>query len=92
MTSQWRLAAREAIEKAIASVEDGDLLKIKKAIDSAYPFGMRDYYPYKVWLDERRKYFYELGILQPKPDRRGRPTRKPGVKCDRVPDGQLSLW
>lgn len=92
-TSRWRLAARRAIQKAIASLPpDCDRSQLKKAIDQAYPFGEREYYPYKVWLDERSKTFYELGILQAQPDKRGRRTRKPGVKCDRVPPGQLSLF
>jgi len=92
MTSPWRLAARQAIQRAIASVEDKNLAKIKKAIDEAYPFGCREYYPYKIWLDEQRKSFYDLGILQKKPDTRGRRTRKPAVKCDRISPGQLSLF
>lgn len=92
MTGKWRLAARSAIQGAIASVDDGDLVKLKKAIDKAYPFGIREYYPYKVWLDERRQYFYLLGILKKQPDKRGRRTRKPNVKHDLVPPGQLSLF
>lgn len=92
MTSPWRLAARSAIDKAIASVEDGDLVKLKKAIDKAYPFGYREYYPYKVWLDERRHALYDLGIIKKQPDKRGRRTRKPKVKHDLVPPGQLSLF
>jgi hypothetical protein len=93
MTSPWRLAARKAIQSAIASVEDSnDLVKIKKAIDSAYPFGGRENYPYQVWLDERRKTFYELGILTKKPNKRGRKTKKVKCGCDRTSPGQLSLW
>jgi hypothetical protein len=92
VTSEWRLAAREAIQRAIASVEDGDLVKIKKSIDASYPFGQRKYHPYKIWLDERRKHFYELGILQPKTDKLGRRTRKPSTGCDHVVEGQLSLF
>ncbi len=29
---------------------------IKKLISAAYPFGERKYWPYKVWLDEVKKY------------------------------------
>ena len=56
MTSIWRLAAREAIEKAIASLLADDLPGIKKMVDAAYPFGLRANHPYKMWLSERRKY------------------------------------
>jgi hypothetical protein len=93
MTSPWRLAARKAIESAIASVEDSkDLVKIKKAIDGAYPFHRRDCWPYKVWLSERKAFFYQLGILTKQPDKRGRKTRKVGCGCDRTSPGQLSLF
>lgn len=92
MSSPWRLAARQAIQSAIKSVPDGDLKKLKAAIDAAFPLGYRKYYPYKIWLDERRKYFYILGILQPQPDKLGRRTKKPGCGCDRPSPGQLSLW
>lgn len=91
MTSHWRLAARVAIQRAIASVDDGDLSKIKKAIDQAYPFGVREYYPYKIWLQERREYFFQMGIYQagvvkmPKFKRKG---RKPVA----ISPGQLSLF
>ncbi|WP_413175394.1 hypothetical protein [Anabaena azotica] len=73
MTSRWRLAARAAIQKALSQLpENCDRAQMKKAIDSAYPFGMRKYWPYKIWLDERRHYFYQLGI----PTRTKRSQRK----------------
>lgn len=28
---------------------------IKKVLRGAYPFGVRQYHPYKIWLDEQRK-------------------------------------
>ncbi|NET74144.1 MAG: hypothetical protein F6K62_25415 [Sphaerospermopsis sp. SIO1G2] len=91
--SKWRKYAREVIEEAIASLPaTASKSELKKAIDRAYPFHMRENYPYKVWLDERRKKFYELGILEKQPDKLGRLTRKPGVKQDLVPPGQLSLF
>jgi hypothetical protein len=34
---------------------DADEKAIRKAISAAYPFGERDYWPYKVWLDEVRR-------------------------------------
>lgn len=53
----WRLRAREVIRKVIADnpgLRD-DPRAMLKAIDAAYPFGMRRYTPYKEWLDERAK-------------------------------------
>lgn len=38
MTSPWRLAARSAIRSAIASVPDGDLVKIKPKLKSKTDF------------------------------------------------------
>ncbi|AVX04191.1 hypothetical protein MXMO3_01665 [Maritalea myrionectae] len=35
-----------------------------KALHAAYPFGVRRQYPYKVWLEEQRKY---LSRYDPKP-------------------------
>ncbi|WP_278914120.1 hypothetical protein [Deinococcus wulumuqiensis] len=35
---------------------------ILKQIDSAYPFGPRDYHPYKVWLSVRREAQKRLGL------------------------------
>ena len=33
-----------------------------KAIDAAYPFGERAHWPYKAWLNERRKFFAAHGL------------------------------
>lgn len=61
--SEWRLAARRAIQRAIQSVPPGaSPQELKKAIDAAYPFGLRANHPYKIWLSERREYFKILGI------------------------------
>jgi hypothetical protein len=62
VTSKWRLYSRKVIAAAIASVPDGDVTKIKKAIDKAYPFGSRENHPYKMWLIERRIALVELEI------------------------------
>ncbi|WP_414527861.1 hypothetical protein [Nodularia chucula] len=65
--SEWRLAARRAIQRAIQSFPPGaSPQEMKKIIDAAYPFGLRANHPYKIWLSERREYFKILGI----------PTRK----------------
>lgn len=85
MTSEWRLAARQAIQRAIASAPSDDLAAIKKAIDAAYPFGTRGMHPYKMWLKERKLAFQHLGIIPPE-------TKKECDLCDRTPPGQLSLF
>lgn len=50
--SRWRIAARRAIQKAIAESAGKSDKEIRKAISDAYPFGERARYPYKIWLDE----------------------------------------
>jgi len=50
--SRWRLAARKAIQKAIAENAGKSEKEVRKAISDAYPFGERARYPYKIWLDE----------------------------------------
>ncbi|MDB9352480.1 hypothetical protein PN509_18210 [Nodularia spumigena CS-588/02] len=82
MISPWRLAARAAIQAAINSCPPGTSpQKIKEAIDAAYPFVEREYYPYKIWLSERKAYFKILGI----------PTRKKKEECSSTSPSQLSL-
>lgn len=53
----WRLRARQRIRETIAANAElrGDFVAMMKAIDAAYPFGMRRYTPYREWLDERAK-------------------------------------
>ena len=62
MFSPWRITARRAIQCAIQSVPSGDLQQIERAIDAAYPFGAREYCPYKIYPSERKEYFKILGI------------------------------
>lgn len=55
--SNWRKLAREAIDKAHAGLDRDTALKDRKAaIDAVYPFGERQYHPYKMWLKERKIY------------------------------------
>lgn len=51
--SNWRRVSREVIDRVVAEhkANGGDL---KKMIDAAYPFGQRQYHPYKIWLSERK--------------------------------------
>ncbi len=54
----WRAHSLKAIEEALATLppDAGEKAK-RKAISAAYPFHMRKYYPYKIWLAEVAKYF-----------------------------------
>jgi hypothetical protein len=91
MSSNWRLAARRAIQQTIASFPpDCDRAELKKAIDAAYPFGERAYHPYKIWLSERREIFIELGIISKPPAKI--PKSKKKRKKPTVSPGQLNLF
>ena len=48
----WRDRVRPIIAAVIA--EHGEGPGLRKALREAYPFGLREYHPYKVWLDEIR--------------------------------------
>ena len=48
----WRDTARPIIQRVLKETEGKDENEIKKALKEAYPFGMRKYHPYKIWLDE----------------------------------------
>lgn len=53
----WRSRARATIQRVILAQRDAgvrDPHAILAAIDDAYPFGMRQYDPYKMWLLERK--------------------------------------
>lgn len=52
MAGTWRDSARPIIHDVLTEHKDSDEATIKKALRDAYPFGMRKYHPYKIWLDE----------------------------------------
>lgn len=52
MSSSWRDYARPIIAKVLKENAGQDEAVIRKALKDAYPFGQRDYHPYKIWLDE----------------------------------------
>lgn len=53
--SSWRDHAREVIDEIVKEHGTHDLDALEKAIRAAYPFGLREHWPYKVWSDEVRK-------------------------------------
>jgi hypothetical protein len=52
MKSSWRSYAAPIIAKVIEENKGKDLKEVRKALFHAYPFGEREYHPYKIWLDE----------------------------------------
>lgn len=53
--SPWRTAARKHIVKVIDVVGRDDMKKLRRALCSAYPFGEKRWWPYKVWLSEIKR-------------------------------------
>ena len=49
---KWRDHARPIIAEVIGRVGTADLKALRKALREAYPFGVRNYHPYRIWLDE----------------------------------------
>ena len=68
--SMWRDTARKVIVKVLEENKGRADEEIKKALRDAYPFGIRDPHPYKIWLDEikvqtgKRRF----GVRKEKPD------------------------
>jgi len=50
--TNWRDSARPIIAEVIARVGRDDMKALRRALREAYPFGPRQYYPYRIWLDE----------------------------------------
>jgi len=52
MKGKWRDSCKPIIARVIKENEGKTEKEIRKAISEAYPFGERNYHPYKIWLDE----------------------------------------
>lgn len=58
-TSDWVKEAQQVVRATLARLPEGATLKEKRAaLRNAYPFGPRQYYPYRVWCKTVRE---ELG-------------------------------
>jgi len=60
----WSDVAKRTIQEVHRSLPEGATLEERiKAVDAAYPFGMRAYSPYKTWLRWRREYLCRYGYI-----------------------------
>jgi hypothetical protein len=50
--STWREKARKVIVRVLEETRGMDEAAVKKALHDAYPFGIREHHPYKIWRDE----------------------------------------
>ncbi len=67
---EWSRIARQEVARVGATIPEGTPLKERKTlIDAGYPFGPRDYWPWKAWCKARRAYLEKHGLapLHPKP-------------------------
>jgi hypothetical protein len=98
----WRDDARRVIDKTVALAiyyhgepstwDETAKRKAKQLISNAYPFGMKKYRPYQVWLEERKETLIQLGIEQRRVEARIKARKEPKPKRDEVAPGQLSLF
>lgn len=52
----WKREAEQVVQETLAELPDDVAVKAaKKALSDAYPFGVRDYAPYDIWLAECRR-------------------------------------
>lgn len=65
--SHWYLRAHDIIRREIAKAkaEKPPLCDehVRQRVDDAYPYGMRQYFPYKCWLAARFELFKEHNML-----------------------------
>lgn len=48
----WRREARPIVAAVLERFDDPQSRDCRRALREAYPFGPREHWPYKVWLDE----------------------------------------
>lgn len=65
----WRDRAKPIIARVLADTRGQDEKAIRKALSDAYPFGPKQYHPYKIWLNEIK---FQRGLKKPK--------QRPGFK------------
>ncbi|MCL5743126.1 MAG: hypothetical protein M1541_04230 [Acidobacteria bacterium] len=54
MHSHWRRKAAPIIAEVLAANAGRAEHEIREALRAAYPFGLRQHHPYRIWLDEIR--------------------------------------
>lgn len=81
----WRDKARPIIAAVIEQYGTADEAALRAALREAYPWGPRQYHPYKIWCDEIRE---QLGTKPPKPPR----ARKAVVEAKKTMEGQKELF
>lgn len=61
----WRDRIRPIIAQVLKETQGKSEAEIRRALREAFPFGPRQYHPYKTWLDEIQR---QRGLKKPKND------------------------
>jgi len=86
----WRNLCRTAIADALRGTEALPEDEAVARIDAAFPFGERKYYPYKVWLEERRAAIGRLRGVHLSANARATEMSEELVRLKPVPE--LEAW
>lgn len=78
VNSRWRAIADKVIARVVSDNPGLSEDELRKKMSDAYPFGMRKYHPYKIWLTAVNEHFNP-------------PTRVRKAKPATVNEGQLLL-
>lgn len=78
----WRERAAPIVAQTLRATAGRPEAEVRAALRAAYPFGPREDWPYKVWLDEIRR---QRGLPRARP-RRSAPTRDEHAAPDRTLD------
>lgn len=79
----WRDRVRPIIDGVLRATRGKPESEIKSALHAAYPFGPRQYHPYRIWCDEIR---VQRGRKRPPANRSARVR---AVEAEQA--GQMSL-
>ena len=64
----WRERAQPIIAKVLREMSGKPEAEIRKVLYDVYPFGVRQYHPYKIWLDEIKRQRGTKGRMPRKAD------------------------
>lgn len=92
-STSWRASARRCIEAVVvAGLDKGKYpAEVARDIDDAYPFGIREHFPYQVWLEERNLACWILGLCDLTKANQRRYEYHMGLRPTPVSDDQLPL-
>ena len=89
--SDWGRISRETIARVHAQLpEDAPFKERKAAVKAAYPFGERNYWPYKAWCKAQRSYLAKYDPAAPMPPAWREAIRRAGGEDITFPFAQES--